>query len=493
MLFNSIDFFLFFSVVYALYLSLSHKWQNALLLVSSYFFYGSWDVRFLSLIVVSTVVDFWAGLRIESSSNERTRRLYLLASLLTNLTLLGFFKYFDFFVGSAYDLLAVFGVADYGWRLHILLPVGISFYTFQTMSYTLDVYARQLKPTRDFVDFATFVAFFPQLVAGPIERAVHLLPQIQMPRRVTWECLRIGVWLICWGLFKKVVIADNLSPIVDQVFDGEVHATSAALWIAIYAFAIQIYCDFSGYTDMARGVGRCMGFDLVINFRNPYFATNPVDFWQRWHISLSRWFQDYLYFPLAVHYLRKSQSLLNQYKPHLYAMTLIGLWHGANMTFVAFGVFWGVVIITYQECRRMLKKARPSFRVSLVWRFMAGRTTWSRYAGMVATFHIACVAFVFFRSPSLLVALEHLWTMFTPHGTLWLLGPLPSEQFSWLFALVVLATPLVVVQILQENRNDLLAPMQLSIVPRTVLFSTILLMLLTLGNAGGQAFIYFQF
>ena len=298
MLFNSFDFLLFFIPVLLLQWLLPHKPRNLFLLTASYFFYACWDWRFLSLILLSTVVDFYCGQAIADSSDNRRRKLLVSISVVVNLTILGFFKYFNFFIDSAHEALASLGFSPATWHLDIILPVGISFYTFQTLSYSIDVYRGEVKPARKIADFALFVAFFPQLVAGPIERAKNLLPQMLKKPVFSLDQFYEGCWLVFWGLFKKVVIADNLAVIVDRAFNDP-SLTNGELLIALYAFAFQIYCDFSGYTDIARGIAKMMGYELMLNFRLPYFAKNSSEFWHRWHISLSTWLRDYLYIPLG--------------------------------------------------------------------------------------------------------------------------------------------------------------------------------------------------
>ena len=271
MLFNSWDFWVFFALIYALYLLLPFlRFQNALLLVASYYFYAAWDWRFLSLIVISTIVDYICGQGIVNAKGTGVRRAYLITSLTFNLGFLGFFKYYDFFAENLNDLLIAIGFMPSNLWLNIVLPVGISFYTFQTMSYTIDIYRGNLKPTRNLLNFALFVSFFPQLVAGPIERAKHFLPQIERPRKLNAEQLSQGSWLIFWGLFKKIAVADNLAPIVDSIYADSSNAMAAEVYLGTLAFAFQIYCDFSGYSDVARGLAKLMGFDLMLNFNQPY-------------------------------------------------------------------------------------------------------------------------------------------------------------------------------------------------------------------------------
>lgn len=292
MLFNSFTFWIFFLAVFLLYQRLDHKWQNRMLLVASYVFYGTWDWRFLSLIWLSTAIDYVVGLKLGADSrvetSQRARKGWLALSVCANLGLLGFFKYYGFFTYEMASLLAWLGIPVALPSLNIVLPVGISFYTFQTMSYTIDVYRRQIKPTRDLEAFALYVAFFPQLVAGPIERSTHLMPQVLSPRHSQPGDFAEGLYLVTIGLFKKVVIADNMAEIVNGVFQSPLSELSRLdCLVGVYAFAFQIYGDFSGYSAIARGVARWLGFDIMVNFNLPYFAQSPREFWHRWHISLS--------------------------------------------------------------------------------------------------------------------------------------------------------------------------------------------------------------
>ncbi|MFC1453529.1 MBOAT family O-acyltransferase, partial [Verrucomicrobiota bacterium] len=356
MLFNTVQFFVFFAVVLALYAALGHRWQNRLLLAASYVFYGSWDWRFLCLIFASTVLDYFCGIAIHGSRGGLKRKLFLAFSVAGNLSLLGVFKYFDFFAYNLQRLLTLCGLDIDMPYLRVVLPVGISFYTFQTMSYTIDIYRGRLEPTRRFPDFALFVAFFPQLVAGPIERASRLLPQILNARKLTAARFYEGGYLILWGLFKKVFVADNLATIVDPVFALDGSPGGGQVLVALYAFAFQIYCDFSGYSDIARGVGKCLGFDIMLNFRLPYFARNPRDFWQRWHISLSSWLRDYLYIPLGGNRRGSARTYANL----AIVMLLGGLWHGAAGTFILWGGYHGFLLIAHRWLSQRFPEAASS-------------------------------------------------------------------------------------------------------------------------------------
>jgi len=343
MYFNSYVFIIFFFVVYISYRFLKHRWQNILLLVASYIFYGWWDYRFLSLIFLSTLVDYYCGRKIkESYDSKRRKRVFLFFSVFFNLGLLGIFKYCNFFIESLQSCLLGGGFEASHWHLNIVLPVGISFYTFQTMSYTIDIYRGKLKPTNNFFDFALFVSFFPQLVAGPIERASHFLPQVVQKRIITREHIRMGLSLIVWGYFKKVFVADNMAVLVNEIFGMDAGQLNF-WWVALggYAFALQIYGDFSGYSDIARGLCKLMGFDLMVNFRSPYFVTNIAQFWRHWHISLSSWLRDYLYIPLGGNRLGAIRTKINL------AITMIlgGLWHGAAWNFVWWGIYQGGLLM----------------------------------------------------------------------------------------------------------------------------------------------------
>jgi len=345
MLFNSIEFLLFLPIVFVLYwfvFNKNIKHQNLLILVSSYFFYGWWDYRFLSLIILSTIVDYVIGLNISNQSSKKNQKILLWCSVLFNLGVLGFFKYYNFFIESWIDLFSSIGYEiNSVWTLNIILPVGISFYTFQTMSYTIDIFKGKLNPTKDFVSFAAFVSFFPQLVAGPIERATNLLPQILNKREFKYEQGVQGLKLIFWGLFKKVVIADTLAPVVNDIFENYQDFGGVTLWLGAIYFAFQIYCDFSGYSDIAIGTSKLFGFEVMSNFKFPYFSRNIGEFWRRWHISLSTWFRDYLYIPLGGSKKGKWISLIN-----IFIIFLVsGFWHGANWTFIVWGLFHSILFI----------------------------------------------------------------------------------------------------------------------------------------------------
>ena len=328
MVFTSWSFPPFLIAVLLLYYRLGRLGQNAMLLIASYAFYARWDWRFLSLLVISTTVDWNLANLIRREPTRARAKRWVAASVAVNLCFLGFFKYFNFFVDSASALLTSVGLPAFARHMHVILPVGISFYTFQSISYIVDVYRGEVEPARDPIDFALFVAFFPHMVAGPIMHSRDLLPQMQGARHTTGRQVAEGLWLMLWGFFKKLVVGDNLAPLVDAVY-GAPTASAGSVLLGTYAFAYQIYCDFSGYTDIARGTAKLMGFELMLNFNLPYLSVNPSDFWRRWHISLSTWLRDYLYIPLG----GNRHGALSTYRNLVLTMLLGGLWHGAAWNF----------------------------------------------------------------------------------------------------------------------------------------------------------------
>ena len=392
MLFNSIEFLVFLPTVFLLYwllLGSYRRAQNFLIVVASYIFYGWWDWRFLSLIILSTAVDYILALNIARAKTEVVRKGMLIASLTINLGILGFFKYWNFFVDSWLEVWDVAGVSMDPATVQLILPVGISFYTFQTLSYTIDVYRRRLEPTNDVISFAAFVAFFPQLVAGPIERATNLLPQFFRPRVFTFRDGAEGLRQILWGMFKKVAIADQLAPHVEQIFSNYQSQSSVVLVIGAIFFAIQIYCDFSGYSDIAIGTARLFGFNLMVNFRYPYFARDIGEFWRRWHISLSTWFRDYLYIPLGGSRASKLLTLRNI----IIVFAVSGLWHGANWTFVAWGGLHALLFLPFILAGQHRRFVHESADIRAL-------PSLGELAGIVLTFTAVCIAWVFFRSDS---------------------------------------------------------------------------------------------
>ncbi len=474
MLFNSLQFFIFFVIVYSLYLILNHKWQNRLLLVASYIFYGAWDWRFLTLLWFSTLMDFFLARRIEGAFSQTTKRRWLICSVVLNLGILGIFKYFNFFVDSLQCLLSYFHIHLSPATLHIVLPVGISFYTFQSLSYTIDVYYGKIKATRYLSDFALYVAFFPQLVAGPIERATHLLPQVSSPRRVTLEGFYQGCFLAFWGFFEKVFVADNLAKIVDPVFTNSSAANGLEVLTALYAFAFQIFCDFDGYSNIARGVAQCMGFEIMVNFRWPYFAVSPREFWQRWHISLSTWLKDYLYIPLG----GNRGGELKTYRNLFITMFLGGLWHGASWTFVLWGVYHGSLLILHRLFSPLVRNISRNICFP----------SWSRNLQMVLFFHLVCFGWLLFRSTSIGQIGQMVHALFGQWS-----GVGFQEGLKAAVSLVPFLWILLLIQIVQYVRNDPLVMLKFRPLTRMVFYYVCLMALIVWGETGAKEFIYFQF
>ncbi|SIO05226.1 MBOAT family O-acyltransferase [Algoriphagus halophilus] len=401
MLFNSIEFAIFLPIVFILYWALRKhfRFQLYVLLIASYIFYGWWDWRFLSLIIFSSGIDFLIGKRLDTIAVESKRKMLLGLSLLTNLGLLGFFKYYNFFSESLSEAFTFFGKEIPTGRLDIILPVGISFYTFQTLSYTIDVYRRKLEPTDDWLAFFGFVSFFPQLVAGPIERASHLLGQFQKPRIFDYSFAVSGLRLIIWGMFKKIVIADNAAFMVDEIFLDYTNQSSLSLMLGVVLFAFQIYGDFSGYSDIAIGLSRIFGFDLMLNFRFPYLAQNINDFWKRWHISLSSWFRDYVYIPLGGSRVSTWASFRNV----LIVFLVSGFWHGANWTFIIWGLIHGILYVPFFFMKPHQDLHEHSILKNLPKIFL--------------TFTVVCLGWIFFRADSVSQAFNYIGLMFTNEGS----------------------------------------------------------------------------
>ncbi len=504
MLFNSTDFLGFFGVfLLAWYVVRNHlAARNWLIVLASLIFYAWWDYRFTSLLLFSAVVDYFVALGMGGSGSSsfssskgspiplpgretngevearleprptadkdkpakhRRRKLLLLVSLFANLGVLFFFKYFDFFRESTRLLLAQFGIEASWTGLQFILPVGISFYTFQTLSYSIDVYRGRVAPTRSFVQFFAYVAFFPQLVAGPIERAAHLLPQMARKLTITLPMIESGLWLFIWGLFKKVVLADGLAHLVDPVFKFVEPEASQTL-IATAAFALQIYCDFSGYTDMARGMARMLGFDLMLNFNLPYFATSVQDFWRRWHISLSTWLRDYLYLPLGGNRINGGRTYLNL----LIVMLLGGLWHGAAWNFVAWGLWQATGLI-----------------INRAWTENVVRITCPKWLGWLLTTAFTLYGWLLFRANSA----EQVLTL-TASLAHW--SP-PVWAGAMFRELLVLAAPLLAMQLWQWRTGDLEAALRLPRWARGGLQAALIYAIILFWQREAPGFIYFQF
>lgn len=473
MLFNSFTFWIFFAVVILFYRYLPHRGQNRMLLIASYIFYGYWDYRYLSLIFISTVIDYFVANAIHANNEQKTRRKLLTISIAANLGMLGFFKYFNFFISEMSEILTFIGLPVSMPVLNIVLPVGISFYTFQTMSYTIDVYRRKTVPTSHFLDFALYVSFFPQLVAGPIERSYSLLPQILEKRPQIKENFIEGTYHVLIGLFKKVVIADNMAPIVNSIFSRPVsELTGPEILVGVYAFAFQIYGDFSGYSSIAQGIARWMGFKLSWNFKMPYFAANPSDFWQRWHITLSSWLRDYLYIPLGGNRFGHLLTLRNL----MLTMLLGGLWHGAGWTFIAWGFYHGLLLILYRLFE--FKQEGISRRVM--------QHRFAKSLRVILFFHLICLSWLLFRAESMPQALDMLILMGTNFEV-------NNFTVYTLAMIIFFAGPLMLLEYWIEKSGDLLKVVNSSWVIRSCVYSYFIVMIWIFPPLSNQMFIYFQF
>ncbi len=405
MSFNSLEFAIFLPIVFLLYWFVAKnklKLQNFLILVASYVFYGWWDYRFLSLIIVSSVVDYLVSKGLATQKIQRKRLLLLLISICTNLILLGFFKYYNFFVSNFVGAFSSIGISLNIHTLKIILPVGISFYTFQTLSYTIDVYRKKLEPTKDIIAFFAFVSFFPQLVAGPIERATNLLPQFFKNRNFDYDNAADGMRQILWGLFKKIVIADNCAIYANKIFADYHLYSGSTLLLGVIFFAFQIYADFSGYTDIAIGTARLFGFSLMRNFAYPYFSRDIAEFWRRWHISLSTWFRDYVYIPLGGNKGNNWKKIRNIFV----VFVVSGFWHGANWTFIA----WGFLNACYFLPLMLLKKNRTHLDLPAENRLFPG---FKEAMQISITFLLTLLAWVFFRAESIQKAFSYIGGIFS--------------------------------------------------------------------------------
>ncbi len=463
MQFNSFIFLFFFSITYLLYLCSGHRQQNRILLAASYFFYAAWDYRFLGLILFSTAVNYFAGRQIYNSSSAKTKKKHLVLSIIINLSLLGFFKYYNFFADSLGQLFGWFGMHPPAMALHIILPVGISFYTFQTMSYTIDVYRNRIEACTSPVDFSLYVAFFPQLVAGPIERATHFLPQICTPRVITSTLFKTGAFLFLFGLFEKVVVADNLAVLVDTVYNGK-QSDGLSVLLATYGFAFQILADFDGYSNMAKGLAAMMGFSLMTNFNAPYFSRTASEFWNRWHISLSSWLRDYLYIPLGDNRHGKAATIRNL----IITMLLAGLWHGASWMFMLWGAYHALLLVLYHTTGRTIGRLPVIFQ-------------------RILFFHLVCFGWMLFRAtdlPHFLSLLEQVLFHF--------LNP-ESSHLLMLKQLLLYCTIPVLYQFFQIRRKTLYPLFSLPLFARSLCYVLLFYMIVIFGFNNAQSFIYFQF
>jgi len=479
MLFNSIQFALFFPIVFILYWFATGKKfqiQNILLLVSSYYFYGCWNWHFLFLLIFSTGLDYFTGLMMADASNKRMKQLWFWLSVCVNLGFLGVFKYYNFFIDSFAELLTNFGLQAHFSTLQVILPVGISFYTFHGLSYVIDIYNDRIKPERNFINYSVFVCFFPLLVAGPIERATHLLPQITKDRVFDYSKAADGLRQILWGLFKKIVIADNCAKFVNTIFDNYQTQSASNLVLGAVMFAFQIYGDFSGYSDIALGTARLLGIELLRNFGFPYFSRDIAEFWRRWHISLTTWFRDYLYVPLGGSRGGKWMSIRNTFIIFLVS----GFWHGANWTFLFWGAFHAALFMPLLILGRNRLhtnsvaegKLLPSFR---------------EFIQMMTTFGLVVIGWIFFRAPSIGIAFKYIEGLFST--SLFTLPTVFVGLGKTVFSIFIL---LVFEWKLKERKHGLELSGLHNGMLRWLIYYSIVLMILEFG-ASSQSFIYFQF
>ena len=486
MLFNSIDFAIFLPIVFVLYWFVakgSYKYQNIILVLASYVFYGWWDWRFLFLILFSSVVDYTIGLKLAEEHKAKQRKILLLISVFVNLGLLGFFKYYNFFIDNFTTVFSFFGNKIQANTLNIILPVGISFYTFQTLSYTIDVYRKQLKPTKDFIAFSVFVSFFPQLVAGPIERATQLLPQFKTKRTFNYTEAKNGMRQILWGLFKKIVIADSCAIFVEDIFLNYANYSGTTLIIGAVLFAFQIYGDFSGYSDIAIGTSKLFGIKLMTNFKTPYFSRNIAEFWRRWHISLSTWFRDYLYIPLGGSRTSKTLAIRN-----IFIIFIVsGAWHGANWTFI----IWGALNALYFLPSFILKKNKRYATAEQKSQLFPSIT---EIVNMFITFTMTVFAWIFFRSKSVGEAVSYITNIFNSEG-FFNINALKSYEIS-IKPLVVYLLFFLLVDWYYRHKNVVFLEQtstKKETLFRYVLYvTTVVSIMLSIKNEA-SSFIYFQF
>ena len=487
MLFNSIDFAFFLPIVFFLYWFVFNKdlkIQNLFIVISSFVFYAWWDWRFLLLMIGSASVDFFVGNKLRDTNDKSKRKMLLILSLCINLGILGFFKYFNFFADNFVAAFSFFGFKFDHFSLRIILPVGISFYTFQALSYTIDVYRRRLIPTSSIVDFFAFISFFPQLVAGPIERATNLLPQFYKTRSFDYHKAVDGLRQILWGLFKKIVIADSAAEFVNQVFANYGSYSGSTLAVAAIMFAFQIYCDFSGYSDIAIGTARLFGFDLMRNFAFPYFSRDIAEFWRRWHISLSTWFRDYLYIPLGGSKVSRAMKLRNTF----IIFIVSGFWHGANWTFI----FWGFLNACYFLPLLLADKNRTNLEIVAMDKWLP---SWKEFLQISITFSLTVFAWIFFRAQNM----HHAFTFIQgiveglAHKSAYI------ETLNFLRWNIGKSIPiLVIIFMLVEwiGRSQQFAIQNLGLQwPRTVRWGLYYIIIIAIFIFGGseQQFIYFQF
>jgi alginate O-acetyltransferase complex protein AlgI len=481
MLFNSFSFAIFLPIVFVLYwfvMNKSLKLQNILLLVASYYFYSCWDYRFLFLLIFSTVLDYATGIKMYEAKTESLKKFWFWLSIIINLGFLGVFKYYNFFADSFSDALSLIGFQAGFVTLNVILPVGISFYTFHGLSYVIDIYKNRIKPERNFIDYSLFVSFFPLLVAGPIERATHLLPQIKSKRAFNYSQALDGLRQILWGLFKKIVIADNCAQYANMIFNNSGDYSGSTLVLGALFFTFQIYCDFSGYSDIALGTARLFGVELLRNFAYPYFSRDIAEFWRRWHISLSSWFRDYLYIPLG----GSKGGIWMKIRNTFIIFLVSGFWHGANWTFL----IWGALNAIYFLPLLLLNLNRDNLETVAQGKIFP---TFKEIFSIIITFSLTVFAWIFFRAASVDHAIEYIGGIFSKS-----LLSIPSVETKAYLILFVVLIFMMVEWIGREYRYGIEFVKKIkSPIARIVLYYTIIIMILVLGNFTENEFIYFQF
>ena len=479
MFFNSFEYAIFLPIIFIIYwfiLNKNLKLQNLFLLISSYFFYSCWDWKFLFLLAFSTILDYISGLKIYNSNTQIKKKIWLIISVSINLGFLGFFKYYNFFIESFADLIQKLGFTAHYSTLNIILPVGISFYTFHGLSYVFDIYNKKIKPSHNWIEYALFVSFFPLLVAGPIERATHLLPQIEKPRKFNYELAVSGLKQILWGLFKKIVIADNCAKAVNLIFNSYESQSGGTLLLGAILFSFQIYGDFSGYSDIALGSGKLLGIKLIKNFNYPYFSRSIAEFWRRWHISLSSWFKDYLYIPLG----GSKGGTIKRIRNTFIIFLVSGFWHGANWTFILWGglnalfILPSIIFKTNRNNMDIVAKGKilPNFK---------------EFFQIVYTFLLASFAWIFFRSESLSQAFSYINKMFNSIH-------LPDLS---IFNLSLFPLLLLLILVEWKGRENNYAIEKLFYKSKTCIrwsfYYILIILMLVFGQKNSQEFIYFQF
>lgn len=483
MFFNSLNFALFLPIVFMLYWFATRgnlKLQNGILLVSSYFFYASWDYRFLFLLIFSTFLDYFTGIKIQEAQNQNFKKFWFWLSIGVNLGFLGVFKYYNFFASSFADGLSLLGIKSNFWTLQVILPVGISFYTFHGLSYIIDIYKNRIKSEKNFIDYSVFVSFFPLLVAGPIERATHLLPQIKKKREFDSSKAVDGLRQILWGLFKKIVIADNCAEYANTIFNSNSEYSGSTLVLGALFFTFQIYCDFSGYSDIAIGTARLFGIDLLRNFAFPYFSRDIAEFWRRWHISLSSWFKDYLYIPLGGSKGGTWMKIRNTF----IIFIVSGFWHGANWTFI----IWGVLNAVYIVPSIVFKTNRNYLDIVAQGKYLPAL---KEVVSMSITFGLTVFAWIFFRAENVGHAFAFISGIFS--RTLLTIPFFPGIMKA--LSVVFLISVFMVIEWVgreQQYALQMILKIKKSYL-RIICYYTIIISILMYGNFSGNQFIYFQF